>query len=178
MRALRRAVGVMVMALAAAMSAAVAAQAPAAGRAGAPLTLQAMCDTRGPAPMLHVRIANTSGQPVSFLLGFLSAKEQARVVNAVMVITIRPATGADEANVYVNPKHALETGAPWIETLAPGATHELQLPIVDFISSNTFANLDPTAAGGARFVLEARPVPKGSGTVWTGTVETKIDACP
>jgi hypothetical protein len=170
----------MLVALAAAMSAmsGAAAQTPAGGRAGAPLTLQARCDTRGQAPMLHVRIANTSGQPVSFLLGFVAAKEKARVVNAVMVITIRPATGADEAHVYVNPKHALETGAPWIETLAPGAAHELQLPIVDFISSNTFANLDPTAAGGARFVLEARPAPKGSGAVWTGTVETKIDACP
>ena len=143
----------------------------------APLTLKATCEGSGPAPVLRVQIANTSGKPTSVVLGLTADKGQAHVVNSLLVIAIRPATGADEAYVYVNPKYALAEGPPWIVDLAPGATHALELPVHDFISSNTFANLDAATAGGTRVVLEGRPAGKGTKPVWTGKVETKIDAC-
>jgi hypothetical protein len=143
----------------------------------APLTLKATCDTRGQTPVIRVTIANASAQPAAVLLGFSADGGKAQVVNAFNVIAIRPATGADEAYVYVNPKYALTQGTPWVVSLAPGATHDLELPLFDFISSNTFANLDPVAAGGARLVLEGRPGARSPTPVWTGRVETKLDQC-
>lgn len=163
------------MVLGAAIPATAAAQTAAAGSASAPLTLRATCDTQ--TQMIHVQIANKSDRPTAMVLGFTAANGQTQVVNSVDVLAVRIATGADEDYVYVNPKFALATGAPWIVTLAPGATHDLDLPLKDFISSLNYSPLDPSVAGGARVVFEGRAAGKPPKSVWIGKVETVIARC-
>ena len=77
----------------------------------------------------------------------------------------------------MNPKYTLAKGSPWIVSLPPGGTHDLELPLQDFISSMSYANLDVSVASGGRFVLEAPPAPEGAAAVWSGRVEAPIDAC-
>jgi hypothetical protein len=154
-----------------------AAQAPPAATPSSPLTLHVTCSGRGEAALFRVQIVNTSDRPTAFVLGFTPTNTQAHVVNSIGVVAIRPATGAGEDFGYQHPKYALATGAPWIVSLAPGATHDVELPLKDFISGLNFSNLDPSVASGARLVLEARPAAKQSPPVWTGKIETPIEQC-
>jgi len=149
------------------------AQVKPAGAASSPLTLQASCD----AQTLHVQIANTSDKPTSVVLGFNAGNAQTHVVNSLAVIVIRIATGAEEPYVYVNPKFALAEGPPWIVPLAPGAAHNLDLPLKDFISGMSYTPLDPAVAGGGSLELEGKAAGKLSVPVWTGRVRTMIDRC-
>jgi len=174
MRSLRQAFPVLIVVLGATIPTA-RAQTTATAGAKAPLTVRASCDT--PTQMMHVQIANTSDRPTAILVGFTAATGQTHVVNSVDVLAIRPATGADEDYVYVNPKFALATGAPWIVSLAAGATHELDLPLKDFISSLNYSPLDPSIAGGARVVFEGRPAAKQPTPVSTGKVQTVLAPC-
>jgi hypothetical protein len=145
---------------------------------GVPLSLQAACNAASEAPSVRVQITNQSDQATAVVLGFTADDGSTHVVNAVQVIAIRQITGADEAYVYVNPQHALSTpGPPWIISLAPGATHDLELPLRDFISTLNYSHLEPDVAGGSRLVLEARPAASWTPPPWTGTVETVIEPC-
>ena len=76
----------------------------------------------------------------------------------------------------MNPKYALAEGPAWIASLAPGATHDVELPLRDFISTLNYSSLDPSVAG-ARFVFEGRPAPKQSKPVWTGKIQTVLARC-
>ena len=145
--------------------------------ASAPLALQVTCDASGHAPVLYVKLVNRSERATSVVVGFTAADGKTRVVDSLDVIAIRPATGADEVYVYVNPKYALVKGTPWIVTIAPGATHDLEVLLRDFISTMTYTGLDPTVAVGTRVIFEASAVAKTSTPVWTGRVETKIESC-
>ena len=159
------------------MPAAAWAQSAPAKSASAPLTLRATCDAQRQPAMLHVQIANTSDQPRAVIVGFNAANGQTHVVDSIEIIGIRPATGANEQFVYVNPKYALAKGPQWIVSLAPGATHDIDLPVSDFTSSLTFFTLDPAAVGGTRLVFEGRPAATKSTPVWTGTIETVLEPC-
>ena len=159
-----------------AMPAAASAQGTPAQSASAPLTLRATCDAQRSPAMLHVQIANTSNQAKAVVLGFNAANGQTHIVNSIELIGIRPATGANEQYVYVNPKYALAKGPPWVVSLAPGATHDIDLPVSDFTSSLTFFTLDPAAVGGTRLVFEGRPSATKS-PVWTGKIETVLEPC-
>ena len=150
-------------------------QGPPAKSASAPLTLRATCAAQ-PA-MLHVQIANTSDQARAVVVGFNAANGQTHVVNSIELIGIRPATGANEQYVYVNPKYALAKGPQWIVSLAPGATHDIHLPVSDLTSSLTIFTLDPAAVGGTRLVFEGRPSATKATPVWTGTIETVLEPC-
>jgi hypothetical protein len=161
--------------LLAAIPAAAAAQG--ASAKSAPLTLRATCDAGRQPAMLHVQIANTSDQPRAVVLGFNAANGQTHVVDSIELIGIRPATGANEQYVYVNPKYALAKGPQWIVSLAPGATHAIDLPVSDFTSSLTFFTLDPAAVGGTRLIFEGRPSTTKSTPVWTGMIETVLEPC-
>jgi len=159
------------------MPAAAWAQSAPAKSASAPLTLRATCDAQRQPAMLHVQIANTSDQPRAVIVGFNAANGQTHVVDSIEIIGIRPATGANEQYVYVNPKYALAKGPQWIVSLAPGATHDIDLPVSDFTSSLTFFTLDPAAVGGTRLVFEGRPSATKATAVWTGTIETVLEPC-
>jgi hypothetical protein len=165
--------GVIVVVLGATVPSTAGAQATPAN--AAPLTVSATCDAN--VQVIRAQIANKSQQPISLVLGFTAPKTLAQVVNAFDVFAIRPATGADEDYVYVNPKYALAEGAPWIVSLAPGTTHDVELPLRDFISTLNYSSLDPSVAGGARLVLEGRPAPKQSKPVWTGKIQTVLARC-
>jgi hypothetical protein len=143
----------------------------------APLTLQGTCDAQGPAPAMHVQLTNTSGRPTAIVLGFLAPKGQAQVVTSISVMATRPATGADEEYLYVNPKFSLAEGPPWILSLAAGASHTLELPLKDFISGMTYATLDPFVAGGSRLVFTAQPAGTSATPVWTGRMQIVLDSC-
>jgi hypothetical protein len=145
--------------------------------AKAPVVLRATCDAQGDVPLLRVQIVNTSDRKTSVVVGFTPANGQAHVVNSLDVIAIRLATGANEDYVYVNPKYALAKGAPWIVSLAPGATHDLELPLQDFISTLNYNLLEPAAAAGTRLVFESRAPARSATPVWTGKVETVLEAC-
>ncbi len=145
--------------------------------ASAPLTLQGTCDAQGPTPTMRVQLTNTTGRPTAIVLGFLAPKGQAQVVTSISVMATRPATGADEEYLYVNPKFSLAEGAPWIVSLAAGASHMLELPLKDFISGMTYATLDPAVAGGSRLVFTARPAGKSSTPVWSGRIQIVLDPC-
>ena len=170
-------VRVVLLWLLAAMPAAACAQSAPAKSASAPLTLRATCDAQRQPAMLHVQIANTSDQPRAVIVGFNAANGQTHVVDSIEIIGIRPATGANEQYVYVNPKYALAKGPQWIVSLAPGATHDIDLPVSDFTSSLTFFTLDPAAVGGTRLVFEGRPSATKATAVWTGTIETVLEPC-
>ena len=141
------------------------------------LALHVTCDGQGDSARLHIQIANTAGRETAFVLGFTPASTQVNVVDSFDVFAIRPATGADEDFVYVNPKYALATGAPWVVSLAAGKAYELDLPVTDFISRLNYSNLDVSVAAGARLVLDARPAGKAPARIWTGKAETRIDRC-
>lgn len=164
-----------VVLLAAVAAPAAGAQKDAPGAAG-PLSLQATCVTQGSAPLIRAQVANTGSQPRSLVLGFVAEDGKTHVVDAVQVSSIRIATGAEEIHFYVNPAFALASGPPWIVTLAPGATHVLELPIYDFVSTMNYARLEPGVAGGATLVVDARPA-KGQSQVWTGKLRARIGLC-
>jgi len=152
------------------------AQAPAAA-ASAPLTLQATCDATGQPAVLRLTLVNKSDRATAVAVGFTAADGKTRVVNSLDVIAIRLATGADEVYAYVNPKYALAKGTPWIVSLAPGATHDLEVLLRDFVSTMTYNVLDPAVAGGTRVIFESRAAGKSATPVWSGKVETKIESC-
>ena len=169
---------ILVLVAGAVLPASLGAQAAATAAAvSAPLTLQVTCDATGQTPVLKVTLVNRSDRAMSIAVGFTAADGKTRVVNSLDVIAIRPATGADEVYAYVNPKYALAKGTPWIVSLAPGATQDLEVLLRDFISTMTYNGLDPTVAGGTRVIFEARAIAKASPPVWTGRVETKIESC-
>ena len=145
MRCLRHVIWALV--LGATIPSAVGAQAKPAATASAPLIVTATCDAK--AQVLRVQVANKSQQGTSVVFGFIAPKTLAPVVNAFDVFAVRIATGADEDYVYVNPKYALAEGAPWIVSLAPAATHEVELPLRDFISTLNYSSLDPSVASSA-----------------------------
>ncbi|HVZ20590.1 MAG TPA: hypothetical protein VG871_05985 [Vicinamibacterales bacterium] len=161
-----------------ALSAATAGQARAAA-AKAPLSLQATCEGEGNAAHVRVHIANAADRETSFVLGFLPPNGQTKVVDdSIDVFVIRPATGADEDYIYVNGKYALVTnGAPWIVSLAPGKSYDLDLPMASFISRLNYTPLDVSVAPGGRLVLSARPAKSAAAKVWTGSVETRLGQC-
>ena len=175
MRSLRPVFPILIAVLGGAVTvSAAAAQTSGAANATAPLALRATCSTA--TQSIHVQIANTSNRPTAVVVGFPPANGP-QVVNSVDEVAVRIATGADEDYVYVNPKFALASGAPWIVSLAPGATHDLELPLKDFISSLNYSPLDTGTAGGTRVVFEGRPAPKQSTPVWTGKVQTVLPPC-
>jgi hypothetical protein len=135
------------------------------------------CDAQGKTPTMHLQLANKSDRPTGVVVGFTPPNTQTHIVNSVSVFAIRPATGASEEYVYVNPKYALAKGAAWIVSLAPGATHDLDLPLVDFISGLNYSSLDPMIVGGTRLVLDARRATGQSAAVWTGKIETVLEPC-
>jgi hypothetical protein len=143
-----------------------------------PLALRATCHGVGETAQLRVQIANTANRETAVVLGFTAPRDQTHVVDSLDVVAVRPATGADEDYVYVNGKYALVTnGAPWIVSLAAGKTYELELPLKDFISRLNYSSLDVSVAPGTRLVLNARPAGAQHTQVWTGQVDTRIDAC-
>jgi hypothetical protein len=166
--------GVLILVLAAAVQWTVSAQAP--SPAAAPLTLEVTCDPTGQPPSMRVQLVNKSDRAVSVIVGF-NADGKTQIVNSLDVIAIRPATGAEEVYAYVNPKYATAKGTPWVVSLAPGATHTLEVLLRDFISTMTYTGLDPVVATGTRLIFEARSAGKGSTAVWTGKLETRIASC-
>ena len=165
-----------VMMAGAALRPAVSAQAASPGTPPPPLSVRADCDAKGETPVIRVQITNKSDRATGIVLGF-NPNPQTHVVNSVHVIAIRPATGASDDYLYVNPKFALAKGTPWIVSLAPGATHDLELPLRDFISTFTYNPLDPSIVSGTRLIVDSRPASKSSTPVWTGTIETVLDVC-
>jgi hypothetical protein len=153
-------------------------QAPVAAKPGQP-TVSVTCSIQGPAPALRVTLTNPGDRDVSILLGYTPGAPQPQVVNAVVVQVIRPATGATEEYVYVHPKYAVYAGRmdPWIVPLKPGAKFDVELPLKDFISSMNYNTLEPPVASGGQLVVDARPVAKQPGRVWTGKIEAAVDAC-
>jgi hypothetical protein len=172
MHSLRRLGPVFVVALGAAIPAALGAQAPAAGSASAPLTVRATCD----ATTMRVQLANTSNKATPVVVGFNADNGKVHVVNSVSTFAIRLATGAEEEYFYVNGKYALAKGPAWVVSLAPGATHEMQLPLAEFISTLNYSALDSAVAGGTRFVFTAREAGKAT-PAWTGKIETRVEPC-
>ena len=171
-------VATLVAAISVASVGATAAQKPAPA-AAPPIGLRVICTgVEQPTSKLQVHVTNSSGREIAIRLGFTPVA-QTHVVDAVNIIAIRPATGADEDFLYVNPKYAAFTGTrePWIVPLAAGASYDVELPVKDFISRMNYTTLDPAVAGGARLVLDARAVAKQPGRVWTGKVETMIEPC-
>lgn len=150
-----------------------------AAAAKAPLTLQATCEGQGNDAHVRVHIANAADRETSFVLGFLPPNSQTQVVDdSIDVFVIRPATGADEDYIFVNGKYALVTnGTPWIVSLAPGTSYDLDLPMASFISRLNYTPLDVSVAPGGRLVLNARPAKSGAAKVWTGSVEARLGAC-
>jgi len=170
-------VAALIVAMSAAGVSVVTAQAPAAAKPGQP-TLTVRCNT-SPAPVLNMTVTNPGTQDVSLLLGFTPGTPQPQVPNALTVAVIRIATGATEEYVYVNPKYATYAGKtdPWIVAIKAGGTFDLQVPLRDFISSMNYNTLEPGTAVGGRLILDARAVSKQPGRVWTGKIETMIEAC-
>jgi hypothetical protein len=155
-----------------------AAQAPAAVKAGQP-ALSVTCSIEGKAGTFHVSLTNPGDRDIAILMGFTPGSPQPQVVNAVSVAVIRIATGATEDYLYVNPKYAIYAGRkdPWIVPLKAGESYQFDLPLKDFISSMNYNSLEPLTAMGGRFVLEGRATPSTSANLWTGKVDTTIDAC-
>jgi hypothetical protein len=157
---------------------ATAAQKPAPA-AAPPIALRVTCEgVEQPTSKLQVHVMNSSSRETAIRLGFTPGA-QTHVVDAINIIAIRPATGADEDFLYVNPKYAAFTGtrAPWIVPLAAGASYDVELPVKDFISRMNYVPLDPAVAGGARLVLDARAAAKQPGRAWIGTVDAVIEPC-
>ena len=160
-------------------SGATATQAPAAATTAVPpLSLSASCTGEGQAATLQVRIDNRSDRDTALVLGKLVGAEQTRVIDSLVVMAIRLATGANEDFAFINPKHAMLTGrsTAWIVPIRAGETFALDAPLQYFISRLTYALLDPLTIPGTRLLLEARP--SGAAKVWTGTLEATIDPCP
>jgi hypothetical protein len=113
----RERVALIGMALAVAGASLMASQATPPAVAASPLTLSASCTGSGQSAALHIRIENKSGREIAFVFGRMIGSTN--VIDALNVLTIRPATGATEAYPYVNPKHASLTGraTPWIVTI-------------------------------------------------------------
>jgi len=170
-------VAALIAVIGAATSSVLAEQAPAAPKAGQP-TLRVLCST-SPAPVLTLTVTNPGDRDIALLLGFTPGRPQPQVLNALTVAVIRIATGATEEYVYVNPKYATYAGKtdPWIVPLKAGGSYDLEVPLRDFISSMNYNSLEPGTAVGGRLVLDARAVAKEPGRVWTGKIETAIEAC-
>jgi hypothetical protein len=180
MRSLCRVLPVSIVVLGAAMPSAAAAQAKPAATPNAPLTVSATCDAQGQTPLLRVQVANKSDRPTAVVLGFNADNGKTHVVSSTSVFAIRPATGAEEEYFYVSGKYAREYRAAnpaWIVSLAPGATHDLELPLTEFISTLNYSMLDPAVVAGTRFVIMAPPAPKAATPVWTGKLEAMIGTC-
>jgi hypothetical protein len=126
---------------------------------------------------MRVQLTNASDRPTSIVIGLLAAKGKAQVVTSISVMATRPATGADEEYLYVDPKFPFAEGAPWIVSLAAGASHDLELPLKDFISGMTFLTLDPSVAGGSRLVFLARPSGSPSPAVWSDRIQITLPPC-
>ena len=174
----RIAVATLIAATSIASAAATALQKPAAA-AAPPIVLHVTCTgVEQPTSKLQVHVTNSSSREAAIRLGFTPVA-QTHVVDAINIIAIRPATGADEDFLYVNPKYAVFSGTrePWIVPLVAGASYDVELPVKDFISRMNYVPLDPAVAGGARLVLDARAVAKQPGRVWTGKVEAMIEPC-
>jgi hypothetical protein len=154
-------------------------QAPPVASGQMPIAVRAACVGQGAAATLRVTVANSSSREAAFVLGFIAGAEKTRAVNAVNLLAIRPATGASEDFLYMHPKYPLAPARsePWIVTLAPGKTFDVDLPVKDFISGMNYQPLDPMAVAGSRLVVEARPAKPATAAVWTGTVETPLDEC-
>lgn len=175
MRGMNRVISMLIVA-GAAIPPVVTAQAPPSTSPPPPLTVRGDCDAKGETPVIRVQITNKSDRATALVLGF-NPNPQTHVVNSVHVIAIRPATGASDDYLYVNPKFALAKGTPWIVSLAPGATHDLELPLRDFISTFTYNPLDPSIVSGTRLIVDSRSASKSSAPVWTGKIETVLDVC-
>jgi len=167
----------LIVAISAASASLIASQAPAAAKTAGQPTMSVLCST-SPAPVLKVTVTNPSDRDIGLQFGFTPGSPQPQVVNAMTVAVIRIATGATEEYVYVNPKYATYSGRkdPWIVPLKAGATFDIELPLRDFISSMNYNSLEPGTAIGGRLILDARAT-KPAGAVWTGKIETPIDAC-
>src|SRR3954468_12222334 len=116
----RRSMAALIVAIAAAVAPALAAQARVAAQPGQP-TVSVICST-SPAAVLKVTVTNPGDRDLSLLLGFTPGSPQPQVLNAMTVAVIRIATGATEEYVYVNPKYATYSGKvdPWIVPLKAG----------------------------------------------------------
>jgi hypothetical protein len=147
-------------------------------RTTASIAVTASCQWQGAEPNLRVEVRNDGTAPAAIVLGFTPAGTQTHVVNSMRVSVIRPATSATEEYVYINPKFAAFNGRsdPWVVSIAPGATYEVDVPLKGFISGLTYALLDPVVANGGRLILQSRPA-KSSAAVWSGTVEAPIQEC-
>jgi hypothetical protein len=167
-----------ILAIGAATASAIASQSAASVPAAPPLTLHASCEGEGQAATIRVRLENRGGRDTAIVLGKLVGTEQTRVVDSLVVMAIRLATGANEDFPFINPKHVMLSGrtAPWIETVRAGQTYEIEAPVRFFISRLNYSLLEPLTIPGTRLLLEARAA--GSAKVWTGTLETPIEPCP
>jgi hypothetical protein len=159
-------------------AAVVAGQASTAAKAGQP-ALSVTCSIEGKAGTFHVSVTNPGDRDIAILMGFTPGAPQPQVVNAVSVAVIRIATGATEDYLYVNPKYAIYAGRkdPWIVPLKAGGSYQFDLPLKDFISSMNYNSLEPVTAMGGRLVLEGRVAPNSSASLWTGKIDTTIEAC-
>ena len=127
----------------------------------------------------RVSVANPGAGDLAVLLGYTPGSPQPQVVTALAVHVIRPATGATEEYVYINPKYATYAGRmdPWIVPLKAGGTFDVDVSVKDFISTMSFNPLDLAVANGGQLILEGKAVPKQPGKVWTGTVQAPIEGC-
>ena len=171
-------VAALIVAMAATSASVNAGQAAKPGPTAPPLTLRAACEGEGQAATLRVRVDNRGDRDTAVVLGKLVGNNQIKVVDSLVVMAIRLATGANEDFPFINPQHAMLTGrtSPWIETIRAGQTYEIEAPVRFFISRLNYSLLEPLGIPGTRLLLEARPA--GSAKVWTGTIETMIDPCP
>lgn len=168
----------LIVAIAAASASVLAGQTAKTDPAAPPFTLRAVCEGQGEAAIIRVRVDNRSDRDTAVVLGKLVGNDQTRVVDSLVVMAIRLATGANEDFPFINPKHAMLTGrtTPWIETIRAGRTYEIEAPVRFFISRLNYSLLEPLGIPGTRLLLEARPA--ASAKVWTGTLETMIEPCP
>jgi len=168
----------LIVSLAGTSGSVMAGQAPTPAPTVAPLTLRAACEGEGQDATLRVRIDNRSDRDTAVVLGKVVGNTQTKVIDSLVVMAIRLATGANEDFPLINPQHAMLTGrtSPWIETIRAGQTYEIEAPVRFFISRLNYSLLEPLGVAGTRLLLEARPA--ASAKVWTGTLETVIEPCP
>jgi hypothetical protein len=178
MRTSRMMVVLLLGALCAGGSPASAAQASAGASSESPLAVSAACTGQGDAAAIEVRIANRSNRDLSIVLGRLVGADRTQVVDSLFVMATRLATGAAEDFAFVNPKHAVLTGAaePWIVNIPAGSTYSLDAPVRFFVSRLNYSFLEPLGLPGTRLLLDAKP--NRAAGVWSGQIETPIQPCP
>src|SRR5215212_7283992 len=86
----------LIVSLAGTSGSVMAGQAPTPGPTVAPLTLRAACEGEGQDATLRVRIDNRSDRDTAVVLGKVVGNTQTKVIDSLVVMAIRLATGANE----------------------------------------------------------------------------------